>query len=277
MKDTVIINKRLINYILTILSILTLVAGLSLVYYDYDLEKRAININAEIISLDYENGVNKAIVKYKVDKEVYQQTVKINDATLTVKDEVPIKYDMNSPGNLIDNNHFIISIPLIVLAIILFTISIGKTIKNIKRFSNIKFLTTKGIYVIANISELIVDTKGKKYKGKHPYRLRAKYTNPTDNQMYAFDSENTYMNLNEIIKKYNNEVIVVYLDKNNTSNYYVDLDSLFPHVKLVDVADIMGEKKKLLESEETKGAELDNNEESNTDKNEDKKEDNIQK
>ncbi len=277
MKDTVIENKRLISYILTILSILTLIAGLSLIYYDYSLEQKAININAEIISINYENGVNKATVKYKVDKEVYQQTVKINDATLTVKDEVPIKYDMNNPGNLINNNHLIIYTPLIVISILLFIFTIGTTVKNIKRSSNIKFLTTKGIYVTANISELIVDTKGKMYKGKHPYRLRAKYINPTDNQLYTFDSENTYLDLAAITKKYNNQVVVVYLDKNNTSNYYVDLDSLFPHVKLVDVADIMGEKKNHQGSEQTEGAQVEKNEESNTNQDEEPKEENIQK
>ena len=44
----------------------------------------------------------------------------------------------------------------------------------------------------------------------------------------------TYTNLNEIISKYNSLFVIVYIDKENTTNYYVDLESLIPHVNIID-------------------------------------------
>ena len=279
MKDTVTENRRKINYIFTIISIIGLIAGVGLFVYDYNLEQRAININAKITALDYKDGSYKATVKYKVDKESYNQVVTITNDAYTVNDEVPIKYDIENPGQLINNNHYIIAIPLIALSLLILLASIKGTIKNIKRSSNIKHLLTKGIYVQANISEIIVDNKGRKNKGKFPYKLRAKFTNPLDNQVYTYDSESTYLDLNAIIKQYNNQLILVYLDKNNTSNYYVDLDSLFPHVKLVDVGEMMGEKKQVTqEVVANEGESTEKNEDqSNVAKTEDKKEENSEK
>ena len=244
MKDTVTENKRRISNITTIISLLLAIVGIGIIVYDYLLEQRAVNINATITALDYKDGEYKATVKYKVDKESYNQVVPIKDNNYTVNDELPVKYDINNPGQLINNNHFIIAVAVIGVSTILFIVSIGNTIKNIKRSNNLKYLSKKGIYVQANISEIIVDNKGKKNKGQYPYKLRAKYTNPIDNQTYTFDSESTHLDLNSILKQYNNQVVIVYLDPNYTSNYFVDLDSLFPHVKLVDVGDVMGEKKK---------------------------------
>lgn len=279
MKDTVTENRRIINYILTIISIIGLIAGISLFIYDYNLEQRAININAKITSLEYKDGSYKATVKYKVDKETYNQVVTINDDTYTVNDEIPIKYDIENPGKLINNNHYMVAIPLIILSLLISLISLKETIKNLKRSNNIKHLLTKGIYVQANISEIIIDNKGKKNKGNYPYKLRAKFTNPLDNQVYSYDSESTYLDLNSIIKQYNNQLILVYLDQNNTSNYYVDLNSLFPHIKLVDVGEMMGEKKQVTQeavANEGENKEKDEDQ-SNIASNEDKKEENSQK
>ncbi|MGN1371818.1 MAG: hypothetical protein ACI4XM_06060 [Candidatus Coprovivens sp.] len=244
MKDNVIENKRIINYIFTIIASLGLIIGVGIIIYDYMLEQKAININARITSLDYQNGSYKATVKYKVDKESYNQVISISDDSYTVNDEIAIKYDINNPGKLIKNNHYFIYLPLIGISIIILLVSIKKTITNIKRSNNIKRLLKKGIYINATISEIIIDNKSGKNKGQYPYKLRAKYNNPLDNQVYTFDSEPTYIDLNSVIKEYNNKLVLVYLDLNNTSNYYVDLNSLFPHAKLVDVGELMGEKKK---------------------------------
>ena len=244
MKDNVIENKRIINYIFTIIASLGIIIGVGIINYDYMLEQKAININARITALDYQNGSYKATVKYTVDKESYNQVISISDDSYTVNDEIAIKYDINNPGKLINNNHYFIYLPLIGISIIILLVSIKKTITNIKRSINIKRLLKKGIYINATISEVIVDNKSRKNKGQYPYKLRAKYNNPLDNQVYTFDSEPTYIDLNSVIKEHNNKLILVYLDLNNTSNYYVDLNSLFPHTKLVDVGELMGEKKK---------------------------------
>lgn len=244
MKDTIKTNNKLKSYFIFIIGIILLTISILIALYDYKLEQKAININATITSVDYDKGKPKATVKYNVDSEIYHQTISVSESEkLAIDDKVAIKYDMTNPGKLINNNHSLYYISLFTIAILMLIISFPSTIKYIKKSSNIKKLKTKGIYINGNIVEVIINNKGRKYKGNYPYKLRCKYLNPLDKKEYIFDSDDTYINLNDVIAKYHNQIVIVYLDKDNTSNYYVDLDSLFPQVQLVDVGALMGENK----------------------------------
>lgn len=273
MKDNYAKNKRTINYIFTSLGFIILILSIALAIHDYKLEQQAVNIKATILSLDYKQGSYQATIKYKVGTETYRPTIKIKDNKYAVNDEIPIKYNINNPGTLIETNKYIYYLPGFVISLILLLLSLGKTIKNLKRSSNINHLKTKGIYIYANITEVFVDNKKRKHKGKHPYKLRCKYTNPIDNKEYVFESEDSFLDFNEIFARYNNQTIIVYLDKKNTSNYYVDLDSLLPHIELVDVGELMGDKKvQVPETEPTTEGEKTNEEKDSTDKPEETKE-----
>ncbi len=244
MKDRIKINNRLKSYITCLIGIILLIIGILIVLYDYKIEQKAININATIVSIDYDKGKSKATVKYDVDSEIYHQTIAVNEQDkLGIDDKIAIKYDMNNPGQLINNKHSLYYISLFTISIFMLIISFPSTIKYIKKSTNIKNLKTKGIYINGNIIEVIINNKGRKYKGNYPYKLRCKYLNPIDKKEYIFDSDDTYINLNDVLAKYHNQIVIVFLDKDNTSNYYVDLDSLFPQVQLVDVGALMGENK----------------------------------
>ena len=269
MKDTVILNKEKSCYIATIIGVIVLIASIALFVYDYQLEKRAVNITATITTIDYDKGKPQATVKYSVERETYRQKVDVlEDKEYNIGDGLDIKYDMNNPGKLIENEHYIIYLPLLVISILILLISVPKTKKILKKNSNIKYLKAKGLYLNGTIRDIIINNNGKKVKGVFPYKLRCKYFNPTDQQEYLFESVDTYINLNEIMMKYHNKEVLVYIDKQNTSNYYVDLDSLLPQAQLIDVAELMGEKKKNASSTdstnegatETKNEEKDNTE-----------------
>ena len=275
MKDNYAKNKRTINYIFTSIGFIILALSIVLLVHDYRLEQQAVNIKATILSLNYKQGSYQATVKYKVGTETYRPTIKVTDNKYAVNDEIPIKYNINNPGTLIVTDKYFYYIPGFILSLLLLLFSLGKTIKNLKRSSNINHLKTKGIFIYANITEVFVDNKKRKYKGKYPYKLRCKYTNPIDNNEYVFESEESHLDFNEIFAKYNNQTIIVYLDKKNTSNYYVDLDSLLPHIELVDVGELMGDKKKHqpeLPTEPTTEGENKDEEKDSTDKPEETKE-----
>lgn len=275
MKDNYAKNKRTINYIFTSIGFIILALSIVLLVHDYRLEQQAVNIKATILSLNYKQGSYQATIKYKVGTETYRPTIKVTDNKYAVNDEIPIKYNINNPGTLIVTDKYFYYIPGFILSLLLLLFSLGKTIKNLKRSSNINHLKTKGIFIYANITEVFVDNKKRKYKGKYPYKLRCKYTNPIDNNEYIFESEESHLDFNEIFAKYNNQTIIVYLDKKNTSNYYVDLDSLLPHIELVDVGELMGDKKKPkpeLPTEPTTEGENKDEEKDSTDKPEETKE-----
>ena len=102
MNDTVTKKRKLINKIMTCLGFLLLISCISLGIYDYILEQRAVNVSATIISLEYNNTNAKALVRYKVEEQTYEQKITLpKTSNLSVKDQTKNKYDMNNPNKLI--------------------------------------------------------------------------------------------------------------------------------------------------------------------------------
>ena len=252
MKHDLILRKRNnINIILTLIGIFSLIFSIFLVCYDYYLEQNAINMNATIKVLDYANGGYSATVFYKVEGKEYEAVVPLTkeEESLTVGDEVLIKFDMNNPNKLVKNDHLLIVAIGLGISIILLILSLGKTLKFIRNNINVKKLFKKGYIIEASVNEVIVDNKGKKVKGLYPYKLRARYLNPADNKEYIFDSFDTYIDLNETIRNNGKNTVVVAIDKENFQNYYVDIDSLFKQIKLVDPRDLMKSSKEEVKEE----------------------------
>ncbi len=120
------------------------------------------------------------------------------------------------------------------LALIFLAAFLPGRIKRMRKNSEKKRLMKEGIVIDANVQDIIVNTRGRKNKGYYPFRLRANYLNPTDNKTYIYESDDTYINPNDIITKYHNKVVKVYLDKENTKIYYFDIFSLVPNYEIVD-------------------------------------------
>lgn len=243
MNDTYLKRKKRLNYLFTIGGLIILISSISLFIYDYILEQKAINMSVTITELNYNDGVYDAVVIYNVNKENYKQRIKLRtNNSLTVNDQVKIKYDMNNPQKLINNDHWLLILIFLILSLIIIKLNIKKFINNIKNSIRINNLYKKGFYVNAIITDIMVNNNSKKNKKYTPYKLRCKYLNPNNNIEYIFDSEDTYLNLNEVITKYGRKTVVVVIDKLNTYNYYVDLGSLYPHLKLIDPKEFMANK-----------------------------------
>lgn len=240
MNDKVKNTQKIISNLFSILATIILVFSITLGIHDYLLEQNAVNINATITTLDYSNGSYSASIKYKVNDKTYKKVISLSNRNkLTVKDQVKIKYDINNPDRLIYNNHIVIITICSIVAIILYILFLPTAIKNLNLALRINRLKKKGFYIDCNITEVFINTHGKRAKGNLPYKLRCLYINPMDNKEYIFDSEDTYINLEEVIKQYNNTKVTVYLNKENTFDYYVDLTSLFPKINLVDMKEFM--------------------------------------
>lgn len=245
------------NYICAILGTILLIFGVGLTIYDIVLEQKAINMNARVVSIDYKGNDRYAAVEYKVNGTKYNQAVPIGtNENISVNDEIKIKYDKDNPSLPINNNHTLTSIVSIAFSIIFLLLGLKGTIKELKKQSKISHLEKKGIYIECPISEVYINNLVKPFQGKYPYRLRCRYLNPKDNKEYVFESFDTYINLQEIINKYGNKTILVFIDKQDSFNYYVDLSSLFPQLKLTSPAELMNQ------SEEQKEESVENKENS---------------
>lgn len=244
MKDKITSTRKLKNKIFTAIGLILLLFSIFLATFDYYLEQKAINISATIISIDYEEHHNKALVRYQVEGNNYEQNISLpSNSNYSVKDSVKIKYDIDNPNKLIKNDHQIIIAIIIILSLIILVISLPRFISYSRNQRRIKKLYKEGLYINADIVDVFVNNNGKKVKNILPYRLRCKYLNPQDNKEYIYESEDVYTNPLEVIKKYNTTKAIVLIDKTNPNNYYLDLGSLAPKIKLIDPKEFMSTKK----------------------------------
>ena len=240
MKDKIIINRQLKNTIFTYLAIILLITSISMYIYKYIEEKNSLTISATITSINSQNNKTTADVKYFVAEKKYVGKVTLsNNTELAVDDQTTIKVDMNNPSRQITNLLIYIASGILLLSLITGIIFIPQFIKNLKNQKRIRFLKQNGLYIEANIMSIYANNKGKTYKQKYPHRLRCQYHNPQDNKEYVFDSEDTFLDLDNIIAKYNTQKVTVFIDKTNISNYYVDLTSLVPKVNIINPLEFM--------------------------------------
>ncbi len=235
MKDKVSDTRKYFNYSVTLIGLLLIIGSLYTFIYDYISMENSIYISSKVTSIDVNS--NAADVKYTVNNKEYESKIP-NTNDYAVNDKVMIRVSIKNPLKHV-NKHLYISVPALIIGILLLVITLKKSLEYLKKAKNIRNLRLTGIYVQATITEIFVNSLGKKYKNYFPYKLRAKYLNPADNNIYTFDSEDTFINLSDILGKYGTKWVVVYIDKTNPNNYYVDLNSLIPHVDLIDPIEFM--------------------------------------
>lgn len=255
MKDIIMNKHKIINLILSSIGILGIIFSLAVSIYDYVLETKAIKVTSTIKEINPSTLSTTAKVEYEVDSKQYQTNITfLGGSSYAVNDKITIKIDIYNPVKTIDNEHYYITIPIVFVSVIFCIISLRKSVKYIKDYKNRKNLKQNGMFINAPISEIFINTNAKKIKGAYPYHLRCKYQNPLDQKLYIFDSDDTFNNLEQIVRQNNNRTIVVYIEKNHPENYFVDLSSLVPQPRLIDPIEFMKSSPKVENpaSEETK-------------------------
>ena len=217
-------KKHIINTFLVILATILIIVGIFFIVKDYIDENNAIKIEATI--KEHPIDTTTYTVTYIIESKEYEKIIKLNHKDLTVNDKVEIKYHKNNPNIIIHNEHLVLSIILILVSIILYIYSLKPLIKYNNEKKRIKLIKQSGFLINAPITEVITNGLAPKYKGKYPYRLRIRYINPQDNLTYTFDSEDLYFNVHEILRVNNIRTVVIYIDRANTLNYYVDITNL---------------------------------------------------
>lgn len=237
MKDKVKNKDTIITLGIFSLGVLLLITSISIVIYDYININNSVYITSKIISVEGTKDV--ANISYIVNDKEYTNSIALeNGSSLSVGDTTMVRVNIKNPHKMIHSNT-LISIITFIIGFLMTIITFKKTKALLKRNKNIKQLKLSGIYVVASITEVFINTNGKMHKKVYPYKLRSKYLNPLDNNIYTFDSEDTFINLNEVLAKYGTKGVIVYIDRMTPSNYYVDLNSLIPHVDLIDPVEFM--------------------------------------
>ena len=241
MRDNIIAKRNTINLIFTLIGLGLLIYTIYQGVHDYKEEQHAVKVDAEITAFTPGTFVNTGNIKYLVEGEVYEiSNVNLGiDKTLTVGDTTKIKYDINNPKRIVYNDHLILLSITGVLSVIILLLTLPRRIKLINRSMKIATLKKEGNQIEATIQDIIVNNKAKQAKGYYPYHLRARYLDPNTNNNYLFESEDTYININDQINKYQAQTIKVYVDKANIMNYFVDLSSIVPDYKVTNPREYM--------------------------------------
>ena len=241
MRDSIIARRNTINLVFTIIGLGLLIYTIYQGVHDYREEQHAVKIDAEITAFTPGTIINTGTIKYLVEGELYEiPNVNLGiDKSLTVGDITKIKYDINNPKRIVNNDHLILLSITGVLSVIILIVTLPRRIKIINRYMKIATLKKEGNQIEATIQDIIVNNKAKQAKGYYPYHLRARYLDPNTNNTYLFESEDTYININDQINRYQAQTVKVYVDKANIMNYFVDLSSIVPDYKVTNPREYM--------------------------------------
>lgn len=211
------------NIIISIIGLIVLIYGF-IEYNNYSYEHNIYKEQeSEVTRIEMNSG--EKIIEFKIiaNNKEYLSTIAINE-NLEVGSTRKIFYNQKNPS-LIKIKLITItkSIIILVIGLIITTIGLALIIKNKLDKGDIKNLKEKGIHILADITDVIVIPKD---NGKNPYILKASYLNPNNNILEYYESEETFINLKEIIDRKNITKIDIYINPKHTERYFVDIESI---------------------------------------------------
>jgi hypothetical protein len=113
-----------------------------------------------------------------------------------------------------------IGAPFLIAGIILAAVSIRKR-RTMRR------VVSEGYYVMATVAD-IRPNFSVQVNGQYPYVIECHYRDSATGELHVFKSRNLFFYPAE----FENGQIRVYVDRENMSRYYVDVDSLIPDVQI---------------------------------------------
>lgn len=216
-------KKKIGFIIMIVISVFLLIMGL-IEYNQVNSEKEAYGVVEATVNEIKVNG-DRTIVgfEYYLNEKYYFSSV-TTEESFEVGNKQKIYYLKNNPEickihlkNLFKTIIYLVSGGLLLILILIIYI------KNLFIKLRINKLKKKGILIKANIQEVLVVNKN---RGKNPYKIRASYNNPKDGKVYIFISEEEVTDLKDLVSRKNIQSIDVYINPNNTQDYYVDLESI---------------------------------------------------
>lgn len=203
-----------------------------------DFYKDAIKTEATIedidVSYSYDSDGDRksdydVVVSFVVDGKEYTGLLNSYNSSMRVGGKTTVYYDPKSPSNFRSGSGTTVGLIFIIIgAIILIagiSVIIVNIIKNSKNKKKKKNLIENGKRVSAHIDQINCNYNYS-VNGKHPYKIECSYSDPYTNKVYLFYSDNIWFNVEAIMNASGISTVSVYIDKNDPTNYYIDVDEL---------------------------------------------------
>ena len=199
--------------------------------YDYNKFNNSVKTKASVVNVDFNGEVYIVAIKYEVMNKTYEKTIAKKAESITVNDFIDIRYNIKNPYDIISKVHTVEIAISLILSLILIIGSSTFLIINKKNKKRLKSLTETGILIYADIEGIFVNNNAKRKKGKLPYHIKAKYLNPQDYKEYTYVSKDYYEDLLGLTREKTISKVPVYINTQNTDDYYMDLKYILPEDK----------------------------------------------
>lgn len=218
------VSKEKIDYIfrliILLITFLIIIANLFILKNNLDANSNIRQTRAEIISVTYQKNNEQYLLKYTIDNKEYQDTTSLNSHKYEVGDEVTIFYKKNDPTKIVKKKNLLFPIIILILGIFAIIYEIILTFRNFKDANSLEKLIEKGIVLNTTIEDIFVTSQ------KNQFKLRTSYFNPVDQKKYVYISESFSKEFKDYLTTNKIKEVKVYLNKENTNKYYVDINSL---------------------------------------------------
>ena len=161
---------------------------------------------------------HRVYVEYFVDGERYNAKLNNYNSTMYEGKIIEIYYDPYNPSKVMtdDSTFFIIFICVggafaaVTVAVAIANILAGRKQKNLIANGTPYTGTIIDVRMITNIE----------VNGRHPYKADCEVINPITQERYLFSSKNVYCDIGHLV----GAPVVVYMDNQDPSKHYVDID-----------------------------------------------------
>lgn len=201
------------------------------IVFDYNKINNSVKIKAAVVNVDFNGDTYIVNVRYDVLNKTYESVVEKNVESITINDFIDIRYNIKNPYDIISKVHTVEIAISLILSLILIIGSSTYLIINKKNKKRLKSLTETGILIYADIEGIFVNNNAKRKKGKLPYHIKAKYLNPQDYKEYTYVSKDYYEDLLGLTREKTISKVPVYINTQNTDDYYMDLKYILPEDK----------------------------------------------
>lgn len=240
-------NKGSIVLIITVslflfVGIIFATAGMHFYKADSDFKKNAKSTEATIedidISYSYDSdGERKkdynVYVGFIVEGKKYEGYLNSYNSSMRVGSKIKVYYDTLNPANFKSSSDSIAAIVFIIVGLVIMIIGIVIMLVNVvisvKTKNRKAYLMQNGIRISATIDNIDYNYNYS-VNGMHPYKIKCSYKDIYTNKIYIFNSKNIWFDVQSIVTSGLTSVVDVYMDKNDPTKYYIDLDSLKKYI-----------------------------------------------
>lgn len=230
MKKKVSVKKVFmqVGIIFSAVGVLLLAVGMVIHTANASFMKNADTAQAEITDIERDYHYRKGRdgndydvwIEYTVDGKTYNSRINSYDSSMYVGKEIEVYYDPENPSDVRTDSK-IITIVFAAIGGLFFALGMTFLAVAIIKGRKRKLLKQNGEALTGTIINVSMNTNVR-INNRHPYKAECKVINPFDGEEYLYSSENITSDISHLIGM----AVTVYVDKNNKSKYYVDMDEL---------------------------------------------------